>query len=877
MAIAVLGVTLIAWFGQGIHDLAIVAYPIVLIYAGLISDKYVLRICGVLTFIALICLAFAEPLGLIFPAPIFRDPYNISYLLVATILMAITVVAVELLSSHLKDSNEKLRRSEEKYSILFNNEIYAIRVVDLETLRILDANEAHSEMYGYSLEKMLLGMSVLDLSAEREPTKGSIFEVPEKGSKHIPLRYQRKSDGTTFPTELVVIPHVWNGQKVEITLVRDITDRVQAEEKQSKAEEELRESERLIEGLLNTLPAGVFWKDKNLSFLGCNLQFAKDAGFDDPSAIIGKDDYEIGCPKEDADRYREIDRRVIGTGTAIMNVEDSVKRNGEDVTDLVSIVPLRGLKGEISGVLGTYIEITDRKRTEKELEENEKRLRESEAKYRKLIETAPEAIYVVENERVVFCNNHALEMLGYSREEMMGIPMEKINHPEDWGQARDRYLSRMAGKSLAKSVGRHVAKDGTVLWIECVGEQIEWEGKDAVLYFSSDITERKKAESERLIVDQYLQQAQKLESLGVLAGGIAHDFNNILMGIFGFVDVARSEAKDPNVADYLTQAMASMQQAKGLTQQLLTFSKGGAPVRKVVEVVPLIKETCQFALHGSKIKNSYDLQENLWNCNIDRNQIGQVLQNVVINAMQSMPLGGTIEVSAKNAAVRAQEHPTLKEGAYIVVRIRDQGIGISKEMLSMIFDPFFTTKTEGHGLGLAISRSIIARHGGAISVESELGKGTTFAIYLPACKNGEAHDSERAEIRHAGEGVILVMDDDEAIRTVLSIMLESLGYTAICRENGKDTIEYFKAEAQAGIGITAVVLDLTVPGGIGGKEVAEELRKLNREVPIFVSSGYADDPVMANPRQYGITASLRKPFKMAELMEMLEKHMGKGS
>ena len=257
-------------------------------------------------------------------------------------------------------------------------------------------------------------------------------------------------------------------------------------------QESLRAAEQITAGILNAIPAGVFWKDMNLSFLGCNLQFAKDAGFDDPSALVGKDDYQIGCPRELADRYREIDRRVIETGSAVMNVEDSLKRNGEDVTDLATIVPLRDSTGGISGVLGTYIEITERKRIEKALEENEKRLQQSEAKYRKLIETAPEAIYVVENEKVVFCNKHALEMLGYSREEMVGISMERINHPEDWEQARERYLSRTAGKSLAKSVGRHVTKDGRVIWIECVGEQIGWEGRDAVLYFSSDITEKKK-------------------------------------------------------------------------------------------------------------------------------------------------------------------------------------------------------------------------------------------------------------------------------------------------------------------------------------------------------------------------------------------------
>ena len=554
-----------------------------------------------------------------------------------------------------------------------------------------------------------------------------------------------------------------------------------------------------------------------------------------------------------------------------------MRRNGEEVTDLASIVPLRDVKGEISGVLGTYIEITDRKRIEKALAENEKRLQESEAKYRKLIETAPEAIYVIVDETVAFCNNHALEMLGYSRDEMMGMPMETINHPEDWAQARERYKTRTSGRSVAKSIGRHVRRDGTAIWVECVGEKIDWEGQEAVLYFSSDVTDRKKAEAERLEVDTYLQQAQKLESLGVLAGGIAHDFNNMLTSIFGFTDLARSEVKDTNVAEYLSQAMAGMQRARALTQQLLTFAKGGAPVRKVVDVAPLITETCRFALHGSRLKDTYDFQAGLWNCTIDRNQVGQVLQNIVINAIQSMPMGGTVDVSARNVVLEAQEHPTLKEGAYVVIRVSDQGIGMSKEMLSMIFDPFFTTKTEGHGLGLAISHSIMVRHGGAIDVESELGKGTTFAVYLPACQECEDQDGAAAAVRHVGKGVILVMDDDESIRTLLSRMLQSLGYSVVCKPDGKSTLDYFTKAETDGEQVRAVMLDLTIPGGMGGTEVAQELRKLDSGIPIFVSSGYSVDPVMANPGQYAITASLRKPFMKAELIEMLARHMGNGS
>ena len=641
-----------------------------------------------------------------------------------------------------------------------------------------------------------------------------------------------------------------------------------------KADEALQTSRQIIEGLLNAIPAGVFWKDKDLAFLGCNEAFSQDAGFGSPRDLIGKNDYQMTW-REQAELYRKDDLEVIHSGSPKLFIEEPhTNAEGETLTVLTSKVPLRDLTGEVSGVLGTYMDITKLRQTEKALVEKEKKLQESEAKYRKLIDTAPEAIYIIQEEKVVFVNNHAVEMLGYSREEMLGMYMQKLNYVDDWQEARKRYLLRAEGGKLRKSVSRHVTKDGKLVWVECLGEQIEWEGKSAVLYFTSDITDRKNAEKERSEYEKYLQHGQRLESLGVLAGGIAHDFNNILMGIYGFIEMALSDARDKNVTEYLVQAMKSMERARGLTQQLLTFSKGGEPVRRVEKIAPLVMDTCRFSLHGSKLKGHFDVDENLWDCNIDKNQVGQVIQNLMINAMQAMPMGGMIRVVAKNATLLTGEHPTLPEGDYVRVSIEDQGIGISEEMLPRIFDPFFTTKSEGHGLGLAISHSIIARHGGAIEVVSELGKGTSFTVHLPACKECSNRGDEDAVVRHVGKGAILVMDDEESVRALLSGMLRSFGYSVVTKPDGKSTLDYFKKAQADGEDLSAVMLDLTIPGGIGGKEVAEEIRKLNQEIPIFVSSGYAVDPIMSKPGIYGITASLSKPFTKRELMEMLEGHIG---
>ncbi len=853
MAIAVLSVTVIAWVGQGIHDLAIVTYPIILIYAGLISDRYILRTCGLLTFIALTCLAFAEPLGWISPAPIFRDPYNISYLLVATILMAITVVAVEMLSSHLKDSNEKLRQSEQKYGILFNNEVYAIRIVDLETYKIIDVNEAHTRLYGYTKEA-LSGMSVFDLTAEPEAAKASFSEIAPKGTKYVPLRLNRRKDGTLFPVELAIIPYQLNGREVEAAFIRDISDRV-------FAENELRESQELIKGLLNSLPEGVFWKDRNLKFLGCNDTFAQDAGYKSPAELVGKDDNQMAW-REEAEKYRKDDQEVIDSERPKLNIEEThTSADGITRTLLTSKVPLRSFDGQVRGVVGTSLDISDRKLAEE--------------RHRTIIETARDGFWILDAKgHLLEVNDAYCRMSGYSKDELLSMTIVELVEKEAASHL-DSHLSQILSTGNDQFQSVHRRKDGTIFDVEVSVQRSAFE-KDRFVLFLRDISDRIKADKERLSMEQSLQQMQRLESLGVLAGGIAHDFNNLLMGIFGFTDLAKSEVKDQVVSDYLSQAMESMEKAKGLTQQLLTFSKGGAPVKRLCSVSALLKETCQFALHGSNVKASFLIQENLWHSEIDKNQIGQVIQNLMINAIQAMPLGGTIEVMARNASLRLREHPTLGEGDYVAFAIKDQGIGISKEILPHVFDPFFTTKIRGHGLGLAITHSIVTRHEGAISVESESGMGTTFTVYLPATDGQSQENEAKAEIEHVGVGKILVMDDEEMVRRLLSTMLESLGYTVIAKANGKETLDCFKAGLEEKDSFAAIVLDLTVPGGFGGKEVAEEMRKLDLNVPIFVVSGYAADPIIANPQEFGFTDSISKPFKRGGLMELLEKHIGKG-
>ena len=385
-----------------------------------------------------------------------------------------------------------------------------------------------------------------------------------------------------------------------------------------------------------------------------------------------------------------------------------------------------------------------------------------------------------------------------------------------------------------------------------------------------DITERKKAEAERL-------QFSKLESLGTLAGGIAHDFNNILTAILGNIGLAALDDKiGPRVKDRLAQAEAACLRAQALSQQLLTFAKGGAPVKKLFSVAELLTESTAFTCVGSPVKCETTFPENLWSIEADPGQIGQIFQNLTINAIQAMPTGGTIKVWAENLTLGTESDLPLSAGRYIKISVRDQGMGIPAEHLPRIFDPYFTTKQKGSGLGLASAYAIIKKHHGHIAVESKPGVGTTFYIYLPAVEQQVTPQPEEDRELLVGKGKILVMDDEEMVREVLGRMLARLGYEAEFARDGGEAIEMFVQAQGSGQAFAAVILDLTVPGGMGGKETMARLLEIDPQVKAIVSSGYSDDPIMADFQKYGFSGVIAKPYKISELGKILQEvAMGK--
>jgi len=292
-------------------------------------------------------------------------------------------------------------------------------------------------------------------------------------------------------------------------------------------------------------------------------------------------------------------------------------------------------------------------------------------------------------------------------------------------------------------------------------------------------------------------------------------------------------------------------------------------VRKTGPIEKMVKEVAQFVLSGSNVASRYSVSPGLWNCEFDENQICQVIDNIVINALQAMPLGGTIDVTMENCRIGPGKHPTLKAGDYVRVSIQDSGIGIPREIITRIFDPFFTTKQKGHGLGLATAYSIIQKHDGSIDVESEPGKGSVFHIYLPkSFSTTEPCESDNDAVLVSG-GRLLIMDDEEFIRETVAAMLGAKGYESICAKDGKEALARIDEERKNGRTIDAIICDLTVPGGLGGKEIVTIIRKTDATIPIIVSSGYSEDPVMANPKDFGFSASIAKPFTLRELQSLL--------
>ncbi|MDD3805808.1 MAG: response regulator, partial [bacterium] len=473
--------------------------------------------------------------------------------------------------------------------------------------------------------------------------------------------------------------------------------------------------------------------------------------------------------------------------------------------------------------------------------------------------------------RIIMMNKVAEELSGWSLEDAVGREIDEVFNIVSGKTGRrcrgifEKILRAGCIVGLT-SLTVLISKDGSRRTIADSGTTVC--GKDGaiigVVIVFRDITEK-------IIMEDELIKARKLESLGILAGGIAHDFNNILMAVLGNISLTRREVTaDTGLYAKLFEAEKAVIRAKELTQQLLTFAKGGTPIKSMASIKELITDSADFALRGSNVSCNYDVAEDLWPIEADEGQISQVISNLVINADQAMPEGGVIRITATNISIDPSRiDGVVVEGKYIKISISDSGVGMPREHLQRIFDPYFTTRKSGSGLGLAIVYSIVKKHGGLITVESEHGKGTAFHIYLPASQKEIKTVDKPAKIMALDTGKVLVMDDEEAVRSVVGRILEHLGWEVECAEEGSQAIEAYKAALNSGYPFDVVIMDLTIPGGMGGKDAAEQLRALDAKAKVIVSSGYSNDPVLAEYRQYGFSGVINKPYRIEEMIDIL--------
>lgn len=759
----------------------------------------------------------------------------------------------------LKEMQEELLTAKEFVDNLIDGLDDPIFVRD-EELKWVTINKSGCELVGKSREKVIGKTNKEVFSKDRYKTADiRDKEVLESGTSRVDIdRITIDGKERVISVKRSPLVDVQTGKKYIIGFVHDITDiHLQAEK--------IRESEERLRMAVQNVPVMVDAFDDKMKVIVWNRECERVTGYSADEIIGNPEALEILYP--DPEHRKEVFKYWSrGEHEDYRNWEQIIHcKDGSD-----KIISWSNVSGE-HPVPGWYswgvgVDITDRKLTEEALLESEER-------FRSIVESSVDGISLVDEAGMVIEWNSGQEKItGISREDAIGTPVWEIKHrlspgtegnEEKLAELREK-TEELLGNPDAPFLNRFVDQEivtakGNTRIIQMLPFTIKSDLGFKVCTISRDITENKMLEKEHL-------KAQKLESIGILAGGIAHDFNNILTAIIGNITLAKMDViPEHEIYGRLEEAEKASERAQDLTRQLLTFSKGGAPIKKSASIAQIVEESSSFALRGSKVKAKFDLAKDLKAVVVDPGQISQVINNLIINAVQAMPEGGKIKISAENVEIDSPDKIELGPGEYIKIVIKDNGLGIKADHLRKIFDPYFTTKQKGSGLGLATSYSIIKNHDGYIGVESKLGIGTAFTIYLPSSDEIPSEGTSSSAVNVRGGGRILVMDDEEAIRKITGITLKKLGYEIEFASDGTEAIESYRKSLEEGRKFDAVIMDLTIPGAMGGGEAIAELKNIDPEIKAIVSSGYSNDPIMADYTSYGFAGVVIKPYKATDL------------
>ncbi len=747
-----------------------------------------------------------------------------------------------------------------RYELLSQNSRDIVLYVRREDGRILEANAAAAAAYGYSREE-LKSLALQDLRAPGADTPvAERIAVPDAQS----LLYEtihRRRDGATFPVEVSSQSATIGGVRTLIGVVRDISER-------RRMEAVLRESEERLRLFVEYAPAAVAMFDREMRYVVVSRRWLADYRLGEEN-ILGRSHYDVF--PELPERWREIHRRCLA-GAVERCDEDPFPRD-DGTLDWVrwEVHPWNKAQGEIGGIIIFSESITARKLAEQAV-------RESEARWRTLLESAPQGIVAADREgRIVLLNARTEKIFGYHRDELVGQPLE-ILLPERFREAHAAQLREYFAHPRTRPAAPGLdfwglRKDGAEFPLEISLGFVEQGDAPLALALLTDITERKQAE-------ERLRQAQKLESLGLLAGGVAHDFNNLLVGVIGNASLAQEMLPPATpAAELLDAVIRTGEQAAHLTRQMLAYSGKGRFVVEPLDLSALIPEIGGLVRPSisKKIAVHFDLEEGLPPIEADRGQLQQVFMNLVLNAAEAIGShDGLISVRTGTQIVDsayAQLHPELadlKPGPYVLLEVRDTGCGMNDAIKAKIFDPFFSTKFTGRGLGLAAVAGIVRGHKGAISVASTPGQGSCFTVLFPEATGAPRHvlaPAPNAALR--GTGVVLVVDDEPLVRGMAKTALELHGYTVLVAENGLAAIDIFKRYPGE---IALVVLDLSMPG-MSGEETLPELRRIRPGVKVVVSSGYSEAEAMNMFQGQQVAGFLQKPYSSLGLAEKVKAYV----